>query len=72
MSVDNQCERLLEHLEAGKPIDGIKAWDLLGIYRLSARIWDLRDRGHSIQGVHIKGKNRFGEPVCWKQYFMEK
>lgn len=65
-----QTERLLAHLEAGKPIDGIKAWELLGIYRLSARIWDLREDGYDIEDVTIRGKNRFGEHVHYKKYFM--
>ena len=71
MSKDTQCERLLEFLESGKSIDGIKAWDMLGIYRLSARIWDLREEGYEILDKTIKGKNRFHEPVSWKQYYLE-
>lgn len=71
-TINNQCARLLKHLMTGKKIDAIKAWDMLGIYRLSARIWDLREMGHEIDDDFVHGKNKFGESVKWKEYYMEK
>ena len=37
-----QCDVLLKHLQAGHVIDGWSAWKRFGIYRLAARIFDLR------------------------------
>jgi hypothetical protein len=43
----NQSERLLEALRKG-PITPLDAWRYLGIYRLGARIFDLKRQGHPI------------------------
>ena len=67
---DNQCQRLLDHLDAGKKIDGIKAWHQLGIYRLASRIHDLRNMGYEIQWRWVKGINKFNEKVRWKEYYL--
>lgn len=39
------------------PLDGFRD---LGITRLSAVVFDLREEGHEINAVIEKGKNRFG------------
>jgi hypothetical protein len=41
----------------------MEAWSELGIYRLAARVNDLRARGHNIERTMIETKNRWGE-VC--------
>ena len=46
-----QCEMVLDWLEHRGPIDPLKALDQLGILRLGARIWDLRQEGHEIERV---------------------
>ena len=43
-----QEARLLEYLQTHTGIRPLEALNKLGIYRLSARIKDLRDRGHNI------------------------
>lgn len=57
-----QTERLHQWLK-NNPIDPMTAWTELGIYRLSARINDLRNQGISIESGKKRVKNRFGE-VC--------
>lgn len=61
-----QCDLILEHLQAGKrltPIEALKTW---GVFRLGARIHDLRARGHKITTeLQVEGKKQF---AC---YFME-
>ena len=66
-----QSSRLLHWLMLGKSIDGIKAWHKLGIYRLSARINELRNDGYSIEAQWVLGKNQFGEKVKWKKYYLQ-
>ena len=43
-----QCEQILEHLRRGKTLTPIDALNEYGIFRLAARVQDLRDRGHDI------------------------
>lgn len=65
-----QTERLREHLEAGNAINPLEAWRSLGIYRLSARIFDLRQAGMDIRGELVEVRNQFGEKCRVKQYSM--
>ena len=54
---------LLDYLKSGRIIDPIKAWSEMGIYRLSARIKDLRDKNipiETIKKVDPKTKKEFG------------
>jgi hypothetical protein len=62
-----QCERLNEYLNNNDGIDPITAWTELGIYRLGARIFDLKRIGHNITRTNKKVRNRFNEPcvVAW-------
>ncbi|HDL1290209.1 TPA: helix-turn-helix domain-containing protein, partial [Mannheimia haemolytica] len=55
---------MLAHLQNGGRITSLSALDDFGCLRLSARIKDLRDRGHDIQSVFITVPN--GKKV--KQY----
>lgn len=64
----SQQERLISYLTSGKSINGMTSWDLLGIYRLAARIFELREMGHQIESRMMTGKNRYKETVRWKEY----
>jgi hypothetical protein len=59
--MQSQNERLLDHLIAKGKIDPLEAWVELGIYRLGARIFDLRQTGINITSANKKVTNRFGE-----------
>lgn len=56
-----QCERLLAYLEEHRTINPLEAWSKLGIYRLGARVFDLRAAGYDVQSGFLKVKNQFGE-----------
>ena len=56
-----QADRLLTELRSGRAIDPLTAWVKLGIYRLSAVIFELRRIGWSIRMERRPVKNRFGE-----------
>jgi len=44
-----QCELILEHLETVGPLTPLEALNLFGCFRLTSRIWDLKQDGHDIQ-----------------------
>lgn len=66
-----QTKRLLKALRQG-PINPLQAWARLGIYRLGARIWDLKQAGHRISRQMVKVHNRFGEQCRVAQYRLQK
>lgn len=60
-----QCEKVLEYMEQK---GHITAWDAvynLGVFRLSARIADLKADGYRIKSETIRKKDGRGE---WKTY----
>lgn len=64
-----QCERLLEYLKEHGSITQAEAMTELGIYRLGARIWDLKNRhGIPIRRTMVKVKNRFNETCSVASY----
>lgn len=48
METESQARAILKHLQSGKPITPIDALEQFGCFRLSARIYDLREEGHTI------------------------
>jgi len=52
-----QIDLLLGYLERNGSINPIQAFNELGIYRLSARIKDLRDSGKDIKTTTKKGSS---------------
>lgn len=65
-----QAQRLLEHLKVA-PITPMQAWVQLGIYRLGARVFDLKKQGHSISTTLVDVQNQFGETCRVAQYRLE-
>ena len=69
----SQETRLLEYLQthdAGiKPLEALQE---LGIYRLSARIKDLRDRGHNIATNMVEVKTAHGDTSRVAEYRLVK
>lgn len=49
MKKPSQNQRLLAYLIENQSITPLEALRRLGIYRLSARIFDLREKGHNIK-----------------------
>lgn len=67
----SQCERLLDRLQRG-PITPMEAWNELGVYRLAARVADLKEAGHKIVKQTVNVANRFGESCRVARYSLEK
>ena len=66
-----QTTLILEHLKSHRTITPREAMWLFDCMRLSARINDLRQMGHKIRTVMIKGVNRNGEPIRYAMYTLE-
>ena len=66
-----QCDRLLQYLMAHGTITPLEAWTLLGIYRLGARIWDLKKHGYKISTKTVPVLNQFGECCHVAMYVLE-
>jgi hypothetical protein len=63
----NQKQRLLEALKT-RQINPLEAWVDLGIYRLSAIVFELKRHGHNIVTHRLEVKNRFDEVVTIASY----
>lgn len=66
-----QVDRLRAYLLTGRSINPLEAWKTLGIYRLSARVFELREQGEKVVGEFIEVHNHFGEKCFVKAYRME-
>lgn len=66
-----QCERVLEYMQEFGSITPVEAMADLGCMRLAARIADLRSAGYAIGKRMKAGKNRYGNPVSYAEYYLE-
>lgn len=69
--MQKQTDRLLDYLKEHRAINPMEAWTKLGIYRLGARVFDLRRAGHPISSARQKVPNRFGEECRVASYRLE-
>lgn len=67
----SQCKKILEHMQSGKSISQYEAAQKFGCYRLSARIWDLREQGYGISKTMVTKKNEEGNAVSFAVYRLE-
>lgn len=63
-------ERVLEYIKKFGSITTFEAFTDLGCTRLSEYIRQLRELNINIEDEWIESKNRFGEPVHFKKYFI--
>lgn len=64
----SQCDKILAHMQSGKGISQYEAAQKYGCYRLSARIWDLREQGYEISKTMVTKKNEEGNAVSFAVY----
>ena len=67
-----QNDIIKNHLKTHKTITTLQAFSMYGITRLASRILELRDSGMKISGYMIDVKNRRGEIVKIKKYYVSK
>lgn len=63
-----QTDRVLRHLREFGSITAAEAMHEYGIFRLAARIADLRRLGVAITKETAKSKNRYGETTHFARY----
>lgn len=66
----SQTNIILDHLLNEGGITTMQSYEL-GITRLSARIYDLKQEGYNIEDEFITVKNRYGQKVSVKKYFIK-
>lgn len=65
--------RVAEHLKKHRTITSLEAINLFGATRLSDIIYRLKYRHKLPIGmVMLEGKNRYGEPIRYGQYYLTK
>jgi hypothetical protein len=68
----NQIDTVLNHLTTRGPLSAKEAMEFYGIMRLGARIYDLKCAGFAIKKEMVGGKNRYGDPVRYAKYSLQK
>ena len=66
-----QAERIMDYLERNGSITPLEAMNELGIMRLGARIFDLKEQGVKIITERVKAENRHGEVTSFARYRLE-
>ena len=70
--MDRQSEKVLQYMKAFGTITTYEAYDKLGVSRLSARVWDLRNKyGYDIGIRDKKVRDRDGVLTHVNAYFLE-
>ena len=58
----SQNKQILEYLKNGNSITPIEALNLFGSFRLGARIFDLKEKGHKIDTELVKdGRKKYAK-----------
>lgn len=67
-----QKQRVLDYIKEFGSISSLEAFQDLGITRLSAVIFDLKELGYEFDTKTERGKNRFGERTSYARYSLKK
>lgn len=63
-------ERVYQYMETYGGITQNEANKYIGCSDLAGTIRDLKKDGHIISGEWVKARNRWGDPVKYKRYFI--
>ena len=66
-----QCDRVLQFMKDNGSITSWEAFTELGVTRLSARIWELKQMGYRFSKRRMESINRYNEPVHYDRYTLE-
>lgn len=70
--MDRQCTKVLNYMRTYKTITTLEAFKYCGCSRLSARIWDLRNKyGYDIGTKPRKVRDQDGKFTTVSAYFLE-
>lgn len=67
-----QKERIIDYINKFGSITSWQAYQDLGIMQLGARIDQLQKEGYVFKTEWEHKENRYGEPVSFKRYYLEK
>ena len=70
-TLDRTQKRVFDFIKENGGITTMQANKELGETRLSARIFELKEKGVHIESEWLKVTNRYGEPRRVKKYFIE-
>ena len=65
-----QCDRIKQYMNDFGSISPKEAYNDLGVMRLASRISEMRMKGVAIGSKMETGKNRYGEKIAYKRYFL--
>jgi len=65
-----QKDRIINYIRKFGSITSKEAYDDLGITQLATRIKELKEDGHEFRTKWENSKNRFGEKVEFKRYYL--
>ena len=68
MSIETQNRQILEWLKNGNRVNQLMSYDQFGCTRLAARIYDLKQMGHTIGKYTIVTPNK----KQYAEYYLEK
>lgn len=68
----SQHTRILRYMETHKGISPMEAFSELGITKLATRIGEMIRSGVGIVKIWEEGTDRYGEPVRYRRYFLER
>ena len=67
----SHCQQVLAYLKTGRELTPIDALDRFGTFRLGARIYDLKARGHNISKRLVEVPTRHGSLARVAAYRLE-
>lgn len=67
----SQCTKIIDYMNRHGSITQLEAANAIGCYRLSARIYDLKDHGYAIRKIMCVKKNEEGNTVQYAKYMFE-
>lgn len=65
-----QRERIIKYIRDYGSITSFEAYKDLGITQLATRIKELKDEGYNFRTEWEHTKNRYGEPINYKRYYL--
>ncbi|MBO7732797.1 MAG: helix-turn-helix domain-containing protein [Methanobrevibacter sp.] len=70
MNKPTQKDRVVAYINEFGSITTWQAYADLGITRLSARIWELKEKGYIFKKDRVKRMNRYNQPVSFDKYMI--
>ena len=66
-----QRQRIINYIREFGSITSYEAYKDLGITQLATRIKELKEEGYKFKTEWNSDKNRFGEAISYKKYYLE-